>query len=318
MNRFLKVIAVYAALALILWPAFQLDEDPAQPALPPLPAEAQLVYPSSARDFCGSDFLRHSLESRSFRWLTRGEPIWKHRLTLSCDEPDERTVSISVGTARLTYARPGGFDGDNTTAEVIARLLPLDARVREAAVAAYLANQADVARAGADLWRAGRWKEAADALSAALENDWDDAEQAQLYFGLADAEAHLGRPRQAYWYALAYVGLSSKPLSESWLKSLRGAAGLAAGSQGVEPQAQALLRQWRREAGEKRWDLALRTLQSLCRAAPWADSYQDAVAQVYDELGWKPLAESWRRRAALTRRLAADQALQAKTAALLR
>ena len=86
----------------------------------------------------------------------------------------------------------------------------------------------------------------------------------------------------------------------------------------MEPQAQALLRQWRRQAAEKRWDLALRTLQGLCRVAPWADAYQDAVAQVYDELGWKPLAESWRRRAALTRRLAGERALQERTAALLR
>ena len=314
----MKFLLAYVALALLLWPALRTNEDQPQPALPPLPAEAQLVYPASARDFCGSDFLRHSLESRSFRWLTRGEPIWKHRLTLACDEPDEHTVSIALGATRLTYARPGGFDGDNTTAEVIARLLPLDARVRDAAVAAYLANQADVARAGADLWRAGRWSQAAETLSSALENGWDDAAQAQLYFGLADAEAHLGRARQAYWYALAYVGLSGKPPSEAWLKSLRGAAALAAGSQGVEPQAQALLRQWRRQAAEKRWDLALRTLQGLCRVAPWADAYQDAVAQVYDELGWKPLAESWRRRAALTRRLAGERALQERTAALLR
>lgn len=318
MKSVLKAAFLYLILLLALWPAFE-PERGQEAALPQLPAEAQLVYPDSARDFCGSDFLRHSLGSRSFRWLTRGEPIWKHHLTLVCGEPDERTVSITVAGARLTYARPAGFDADNTTAEVIARLLPMEPRIRDAAVRAYLDNQPDVARAGADLWRAGRWAQAADELSIALENNWPDEEQAQLYFGLADAEAHLGRPRQAFWYALAYLGLSGgKQPSDAWLTSLRGAASLAGSAEAaVDPEAQSLVRQWRRQAAEKRWDLGLQTLKTLCRVAPWADSYQDAVAYVYAQLGWQPLADSWSRRAALTRRLAADKALQAKAAALL-
>ncbi len=312
----LKVLLIYlialSALLLTLEPARE------EPALPPLPAEAQLVYPTAARDFCGSDFLRRSLEARSFRWLTAGAPIWKHHLTLACDEP-AGAVSISIGTAHLTYARAGGFDADNTTAEVIARLLPLDPRVRDAALRAYLDNQPDVARAGADLWRARRWGEAADTLFGALENDWTGEPQAQLYFGLADAEAHLGHPRQAFWYALAYMGLESGPPSEAWLSSLRGAASLSAAAEpAADPQAQALIRAWRQQVADKRWDRGLETLKSLCRVAPWADSYQDSVAELYSQLGWKPLADSWRRRAALTRRLAKDEALQSKAAGLLR
>lgn len=319
----LRAALIYTMLLAALWPAFRVE--PAEEgALPLLPVEVELVAPQG-RGICGSGQFERSLAARAFRWTRRQErpAVWRRYLTLVCEDSEDR-ISVSLldgktGVFKTTYARPAGSQGGDTAARVAARLLPLEPQVARAALKAYFENQSDVARAGADLWRANRWAQAADVLGAALENGWDEAAQAELYFGLADAYAHLGRPRQAYWYALAYLGISRKAPPEAWLKSLRGAASLAgAAPAAVEPQAEALARAWRQAAAQKRWDKALDALNELCRAAPWAVDYQEAVASAYASMGWEPLADSWRRRAALTRRLAADEALQARLAALLR
>ena len=321
----LKALFLYVILFLALRPSF--EQGGAEQSLPPLPAEAELLSGGAKRGFCSSDFLLRSLGARAFRWVYRPaerSPIWAHGLMLLCDDSSPQAVRFTVlsgktAVAKTSYERSPGFDGDNVTARVIARLLPLEPAVAAAALRAYIENQPDVARAGADLWRARRWGEAAEHLSLALENNWPQEAQADLYFGLADAYAHRGRPRHAYWYALGYLAISKKQPPEIWLRSLRGAAGILAGQPpSVEPEAEALARRWRQAAAARRPDEALEALKRLSLAAPWADAYQDSVAGVYERLGWTALAESWRRRAVFTRRLAADTALQSRLASLIR
>jgi hypothetical protein len=318
----LKALLLYLVMLTALWPSLR-EERADEQALPALPVEATIV---GGGEFCRSELLLRSLGARAFRWARReGEraPLWAHGLTVLCDESAGESVKIAVlagktAVFKTTYRRDAGFDGDNVTARVIARLLPLEPAVQEAALDAYLRNQTDVARAGADLWRAGRWQEAQRTLSLALENNWPERDQADLYFGLADAEAHLGRPRQAFWHALAYMGVSGKEPPQAWFSSLRGAAGAAAGTSGAEPKAQELARRWTQAASARRWDAALETLKALSDEAPWSDRYQTTVAVLYAKLGWTPLAESWTRRAALTRRLSADADLQRRLALELR
>jgi hypothetical protein len=317
----LRLLLVYAAAAVALLYALApvSDQEPVV-TVPPLPAEASVA---GSGPLCGEE-LPAALKQYAFRWVAprSGARVWKRGLTVTCDAgPDAAVIAALDGTKALwhgTVARRSGADGDALTAAVAARLLWERPEVADAAVRAYFANQEDVARAGADLWRVRRFREAAETLSGALENGWDAPAQAQLYYGLAESEARLGRPRQAFWYALAYLGLAGKEPPEDWVRTLRGAASLMASQPStVEPEARELARRADAERRAGDFAAALRDLKALCRAAPWSDAYQLETAAFYDRLGWRALADSWKRRAALTRALAADGALQSRAAGLL-
>lgn len=316
-----RLLLVYAAAAVaLLYALAPVSEVETIVTVPPLPAEAAVA---GSGPLCGEE-LPAALKQYAFRWVAprSGARVWKRGLTVTCDAgTDAANLAVLDGKKPVwhgTAARQGGADGDALTAAVSARLLWERPEVADAAVRAYFANQQDVARAGADLWRVRRFREAADTLFGALENDWDSPAQAQLYFGLAESEARLGRPRQAFWHALAYLGLSGKEPPEDWLRTLRGAASLMAQqASAVEPEARELIRRADAERRSGDFAAALRDLKALCRAAPWSGDYQLEVASFYDRLGWRPLADSWKRRAALTRQLTADVALQRRAAGLL-
>ena len=318
----LRFTLVYAlAAAALLYALAPVTEREPVVTVPPLPAEAAVL---GSGPLCGEE-LPAALRQYAFRWVApkSGARVWKRGLTVTCDAgPDAVTLAALDGKKALwhgTAARQPGADGDALTAAVAARLVWQRPEIADAAVRAYLDNQADVARAGADLWRVRRFREAGETLFGALENDWDGPAQAQLYFGLAESEARLGRPRQAFWHALAYLGLSGKEPPEDWVRTLRGAASLMASQPStVEPEARELARRADAERRSGDFAPALRDLKSLCRVAPWSDGYQLEVASFYDRLGWRALADSWKRRAALTRKLVGDGALQARAAELLR
>lgn len=325
MKLALKALLIYFVMLTLLWPAFENGPDD-DAALPPLPVEAAVVGGGGIGSFCRSEEFARALEARAFRWAYRAgsrPPVWNAGLTVLCDDEGAQIrVTVLSGKAPVystTYRRLGGVEGDEATARVIAGLLPLRGEVADAALAAYMKNQRDVARAGADLWRAKRYGQAVETLSAALDDDWDEAARAQLHYGLADSYAHLGKPRQAFWHALAYLSLSSREPDPAWIRSLRGAAGLLASQPAnAEPEAEGLVRRWRQDAARKRWDLAAEDLTKLCLAAPWADRYADAAAELYGQLGWTASRKSWRRRAELARRIAGDAKLQERLAGLTR
>lgn len=316
-----RLLLVYALAAVaLLYALAPVSEPEPVVTVPPLPAEAAVV---GSGELCGAE-LPAALGQYAFRWVARepGARVWKRGLTVTCDAgPESATLAALDGRKPLWHgaaARQTGSEGDALTAAVAARLLWGRPEVADAAVRAYLDNQADVARAGADLWRVRRFREADETLSGALENDWDAPAQAQIYFGLAESEARLGRPRQAFWHALAYLALAKRAPPEDWVRTLRGAASLMASQPStVEPEARELARRADAERRSGDFAAALRDLKSLCRVAPWSDDYQLEVAAFYDRLGWRALADSWKRRAALTRALAADGALQARAAELL-
>jgi tetratricopeptide (TPR) repeat protein len=285
----------------------------------PLPVEVSVA---GAGPICGSAYLSRAMEER-FRWVVADKGrVWKHGLAAACHE----SADYLTLTFRTLDGKPAGKaqmhrSWGNGPLESASALAWFSTRgeTGETAVKAFLANQADVARAGADLWRLGRWQEAADTLFAALENDWDESGQAQLYFGLADCYAHLGKPRQAYWYALAYLATGDKTPPEAWVKGLRGLSRLAAEQTAtVEPEAAELARQFQKARVERDWRRAPEIMRSLCKAAPWSGEYLDWMGAIYGGTVWKPLGESWDRRAALTRRLASDAVLQARLAELTR
>ena len=326
MSKTARFFLVYALAAAALFAALEPAPEGSVDVVAPLLPVETIVSGAGATP----EFVR-ALASETFRWVSRSEPrIWRRGLAVDCQPAGDEAVRVAVfaGAGPLGKSRPvwnaifrraPGADGEATTAVVIARLLWAQPRVADAAVQAYLDNQADVARAGADLWRAKRWKAAASTLSAALESDWAPETEAQLYFGLADSYAHLGRPRQAFWYALAYLALARKEPPAEWVRGLRGVSGLLAEQPAnVEPEAQDLARRQAQQQGAGALRGSFEDLKRLCQLAPWSEDYQLHVASVYDRLGWRALANAWKRRAAFTRRLAADEPLQRRLSALVR
>ena len=159
-------------------------------------------------------------------------------------------------------------------------------------------------KGGSSSFEAGDWNGAADSLFKALESGLSPS---YLYFGLYAAHAKLGHPAQARWYLMAYCeeeGKNPAKLNPLQLSYLREIPRLDPSTAPPEPMDLAPMRA---EIAQKHWGSVIALLKVVVEEAPWTIEAYDALARSYDALGWKILADDWRRRGKLARETAGDR-----------
>lgn len=309
MRPFHKAGLVWLAL-LALGVAAQRGEAP-EPSRPRWPVLLRVTAPHGGA-LCASRELSRALRERAFEFVavpgTPAPDSWPDRLELKCVE-EETGAQASIGGFELASSRRrepvysdafelrGSSRGERERlADELAERLAVEPAVAVEAEAVFLDGQKASAKAGAAALREERWEPAARLLYQGLEGEVAD----ETLYGLTISHAELGHAELAWWYWLAFARRTREPVDErpALLGSLRPGERLDAEASGLYAEARRLI-----EAGRLRQ--AFVVLKLACERVPWDDRPADAVAALYDELGWKAVSARWRERAALAREIKA-------------
>lgn len=310
-----KAVAIWlsgAFLGVLAW------RDSAPPPSPPVWPAAVIVESPRGGAFCGSRELQRALRERAFEFVSDSAhpPELVDAFTLVCSERDDASGEVLGGfelrSPRLrepaysdAFASVGPATRQERTrlAEELADRLAAERSVSSEVERVFLTDQNAVAQAGAVAFAHGDWLSASRLLFHGLEGLGDPA---QAYYGLSAASARLGRPEPALWYALAFVKSNGGAVAPASLAHLRGLPP----ESGFDPGAARLYNEARRlvERGQLRQAFVILKLAS--ELVPWDPRPSEAVAELYERLGFELVAAKWRARAKLARRIAADPALR--------
>ncbi len=310
-----KAVAIWLLAALAALLAWQDGAPPPSPAVWPA---AVVLASSRAGVFCGSRELRRALGDRTFEWVSGPErpPELPDAFEIVCSERDDPSGAVLGGVelrapgARAPIYTDAFASRGPASRQERARLADeLAARMAaEPAAAAevervFLEGQNALAQAGAAAFARGDWLSASRLLFNGLEGLDDPA---QAYYGLSAASARLGLSEPALWYALAFIKSSGGTVTPASLVHLRGlppASGFDAGAARLYTEA-------RRLVERRQFRQAFVILKLASELVPWDPRPAEAVAQLYEGLGFPLVAAKWRARAKLARRISEDPALK--------
>lgn len=276
---------------------------------PALPASVRFV-PDPRVPFCSSnelfERLGHVFESVSknagyadfeLRCETNGTDEVAFRLLDAAGKKADY-IEASVNPDRSSY---------DATAFLVGRRLSTGRKTIKAVLSLYQDRlRYGYGSGGNSSFDAGDWSASAASFYKALESG---LEPEFLYFGLYASHAKLGHAARARWYLMAHcaeAGVNPAKLSDAKLAFLRSVP------RSTYAPAPASLDRFRGLQAAKQWGAAISELKDLIEIAPWTVEAYEALAKSYDALGWTLLADNWRARGKLARRVKDDDKLHGR------
>lgn len=280
---------------------------PAAAVTLPVLTTAARVLPLADDPFCESGQLERFLPRRLFTHAG-GRGLKAPDLTIECSSggPEQVRVRVVLGSDGPELAKFGVRRHEHDlTARLIAEKLAESPKVIEAAQRAMLReNGTTIARLAMESLKAGKWSEAVDRLTIALESD---AERAPLHKALSIASAELGRTRKARWHYVAYARAENIDADE-------GDADLVSlirrkyreGAKDEEPSDEELRKATVPLAESKDAREYHRLLREIVKTAPWSEDVCTFLSKGVAGARWKLLARHWKERARFARAVIKD------------
>lgn len=273
--------------------------------LPLLPVTVDYV-PHGESELCRR-LLPKFFEAETFRALRRrGRPDPGAPLTATCATAREKGLDVLVagifkkGVMEKVRLMTIPSADPAAAAELAAVTFAEDAKIIDAALEHYLADNAAVG--GASL----------DALHRRLESDTGPA---GTHHALFEHHASRGEHPTALWHFNAFLLASKTKPSQAAqadiaridLQSLREVSlGMRNEDTG---QADAAIKRWAKALDEKRADLAIGEIRFAAKVAPWSHWSYEKLASVYKEMGWKRLAKHWQARGRFAKKVNTNRGL---------